>query len=99
MRAGSFRSLAIGTVLAFERRMNQMRVRTDLRLAPPVSGGQRREDLIAFAMYCAARISRDLVGIDRWDLFVVGGLDGSADAVVRTYVGATLVEARSTACD
>lgn len=79
--------------------MDQMRVRTDLRLAPAVSGGQEREDLIAFAMYCAARLTRDLRGVHQWDLFVVGGLDGSSDALVRAYVGAAEIEARSSACD
>jgi len=78
--------------------MNQIRVRTDLRLAPPVSGGQDREDLIAFAMYCATRVTRDLAGIE-WELFVIGGLDGSADALVRASVGTTSVEARSSASD
>ena len=79
--------------------MNQMRVRADLRLAPPVSGGHGREELIAFAMYCAARMTRDLAGIDDWDLYVVGGLDGSASAVVRAHVGTAMVEARASACD
>jgi hypothetical protein len=79
--------------------MNQMRVRTDLRLAPPVSGGQKREELIAFAMHCAARITREAAGIEDWDLFVVGGLDGWAHAVVRARVGTTTVETRASACD
>jgi hypothetical protein len=77
----------------------EVRVRAELRLAPPVSGGQNRDDLVAFAGFCAARIARDLRGIDAWDLFVVSGLDGHADAVVRVAVGNETVEARASACD
>jgi hypothetical protein len=77
----------------------EVRVRAELRLAPPVSGGQKRDDLVAFAGFCAARIARDLRGIDAWDLFVVSGLDGHADAVVRVTVGEASVEARASACD
>ena len=76
-----------------------VRLRTELRLAPPVSGGQKDEELIAFAGFCAARITRDLRGIGAWDLFVVGGLEGKSDAVVRVQVGRETVEARSSASD
>ena len=78
---------------------SEVRVRAELRLAPPVSGGQNRDDLVAFAGFCAARIARDLSGIGTWDLFVVSGIDGHADAVVRVEVGRECVEARATACD
>jgi hypothetical protein len=64
-----------------------------------VSGGQKRDDLVAFAGFCAARIARGLTGIDVWDLYVVSGLDGHADAIVRVAVGAETVEARASACD
>lgn len=77
----------------------EVHVRTELRLAPPVSGGQKQDELIAFAGFCAARIARGLRGIDAWDLFVVGGLDGHADAVLRVRVGCETVEARASACD
>lgn len=76
-----------------------VRVRTELRLAPPVSGGQKDEELIAFAGFCASRIARDLRGLGEWDLFVVGGLEGQSDAIVRVQVGRETVEARSRACD
>ncbi len=77
----------------------EVHVRTELRLAPPVSGGQKHDELIAFAGFCAARIARGLRGIDAWDLFVVGGLDGHADAVLRVRIGRETVEARASACD
>jgi len=77
----------------------QVRVRTELRLAPPVSGGQKHDELVAFAGFCAARIARDLRGLGAWDLFVVAGLEGQSDAVVRVQVGRETVEARSSACD
>lgn len=76
-----------------------VQVRAELRLAPPVSGGQKHEELIAFAGFCAARIARDMRGLGAWDLFVVGGLEGQSDAVVRVQVGRETVEARSSACD
>jgi len=79
--------------------MSEVRVRAELRLAPPVSGGQKRDDLLAFAGFCAARIARDLSGIAGWDLYLVSGLDGHADAVVRVHVGRDIVEARASACD
>lgn len=79
--------------------MNAMQVRAELKLAPPVSGGQRQDDLVAFAGYCAARISRDLSGIESWDLYVVGGIDGRADAIVRVHVRGAIVEARASECD
>ena len=79
--------------------MDAMQVHAELRLPPPVSGGQKREDLLAFALYCVARITRDLAGVDRWDLFVVGGLDGASDAVVRAHLGGVRIEARASACD
>lgn len=78
---------------------SEVRVRAELRLAPPVSGGQKRDDLVAFAGFCASRIARDLSGIGTWDLFVVSGIDGHADAVVRVEVGRESVEARASACD
>jgi hypothetical protein len=95
---------AIGTERAFAPRQmgsqaSEVRVRAELRLAPPVSGGQKRDDLVAFAGFCAARIARDLKGIGTWDLFVVSGIDGHADAVVRVEVGRESVEARASACD
>src|SRR5262245_28723064 len=74
-------------------------LRAELSLAAPVSNGQGREELIAFADYCAARIARDLVGIDSWDLYLVGGIDGHATAVVRAHVGVTTVEASASDCD
>lgn len=64
-----------------------------------VSSSHKREELLAFALYCLARITRDLRGVDRWDLFVSGGLEGQADAVVRAHLGTTRVEARASACD
>ena len=76
-----------------------MNVHVDLRLAPPVSGGHKDEDLIAFATYCVARISRGLSGIDRWDVFVLGGLDGRSDALVRAHIGASQIEARASEND
>lgn len=79
--------------------MNAMHVRAELRLPPPVSGGQKQDDLVAFAGYCAARIARDLSGIEGWDLYLVGGIDGHADAVVRVHVRGTIVEARASECD
>lgn len=79
--------------------MEAMQVRVELSVAPPVSGGHNREELVAFALYCAARITRDLPGIDRWDLFVASGLDGQADAVVRAHVGPSTIEARGSGCD
>lgn len=79
--------------------MNAMQVRAELSLAPAVSGGQKQDDLVAFAGYCAARISRDLSGIDAWDLYLVGGLDGQANAVVRVHVRGNVVEARGSASD
>ena len=54
--------------------MNAMHVRAELRLPPPVSGGQKEDDLVAFAGYCAARIARDLSGIEGWDLDPETGL-------------------------
>ena len=77
----------------------EVRVRTELRLAPPVSGGQQHDELIAFAGFCAARIARGVRGIDAWDLIVVGGLEGQSDAIVRVRVGRETVEVRSSACD
>jgi hypothetical protein len=84
--------------------MEPMQVRVELSVAPPVSGGHNREELVAFALYCAARITRDLPGpelcrINRWDLFVASGLDGQADAVVRAHVGRDYIEARGSGCD
>jgi hypothetical protein len=86
-------------LLAAIQQMNAMHVRAELRLPPPVSGGQKQDDLVAFAGYCAARISRDLTGIEAWDLFLVGGIDGQADAVVRVHVRGEVVEARASECD
>jgi hypothetical protein len=77
----------------------EVHVRTELRLAPPVSGGQGHDELIAFAGFCAARIARGLRGIGAWDLYVVGGLDGQSDAVVRVHVAGGTVEVRARACD
>ncbi len=82
-----------------EHHVSEVRVRADLRLAPPVSGGQKRDDLVAFAGFCAARITRGLSGISAWDLFLVSGLDGQADAVVRAHLGHEIIEARASACD
>lgn len=79
--------------------MKPMQVRAELSLTPAVSGGQKQDDLVAFAGYCAARIARDLSGIDSWDLYLVGGIDGHADAVVRVHVRGIVVEARASECD
>jgi hypothetical protein len=79
--------------------MNAMHVRAELRLPPPVSGGQNEDDLVAFAGYCAARIARDLTGIDGWDLYLVAAIDGQADAVVRAHLRGEVVEARARECD
>src|SRR5689334_16706973 len=76
-----------------------MNVCVDLRLPPPVSGDHKPEDLIAFATYCAARIARDLFGIERWDVLVHGRLDGRSDALVRAHIGASPIEARASASD
>jgi hypothetical protein len=78
---------------------NEIHVRTELSVAPPVSGGHQHRDLIQFAGFCAARIARGLRGIDAWDVFVAGGLDGQADAIVRVRVGVETIEARASACD
>ncbi len=58
----------------------------------------KRDELVAFAGFCAERISRGLRGIAAWDLYVVGGL-GDSNAVVRVRVGNDTVEARATAFD
>src|SRR4051812_10393439 len=79
--------------------MNAMHVRAELRLPPPVRGGQKQDDLVAFAGYCATRIGRDLTGIDGWDLYLVAGIDGRADAVIRAHVRGEVVEARASECD
>lgn len=78
--------------------MNDVSVRAELSLAA-VSGGQQHDALIAFADDCAARVAREVPGIERWDLFVVAGIDGQATAIVRAHLGATTVEARANACD
>jgi len=78
---------------------SQVHVRTELRLAPAVSGGQGHDELVAFAGFCAARIARGLRGIEAWDLYVVSGLEGQSDAVVRVRVGRETVEVRARACD
>jgi len=78
---------------------SEVHVRTELRLAPPVSGGQGHDELIAFAGFCAARIARGLRGIDAWDLYVVSGLEGRSDAVVRVRVAGETVEVRASASD
>lgn len=77
----------------------EVRVRADLRLAPAVSGGQQPEELLAFAGFCAARIARGIAGVTAWDLYLVAGLDGHADAVVRAHVDHRAIEARASACD
>jgi hypothetical protein len=82
-----------------QHQVSEVRVRAELRLSPPVSGGQKRDDLVAFAGFCAARIARDLSGISAWDLYVVSGLDGQAAAVVRAYLGREIIEGRASACD
>jgi len=76
-----------------------LHIHTELRLAPPVGGDPDHADLIAFAEVCAARIARGLRGIDAWEVYVAGGLDGRADAVVRVQIGRERVEARASACD
>ncbi len=55
----------------------------------------QREELVAFAGFCAERISRGLQGIGGWDLYVVGGLDES-NVVVRVRVGNDTIEAHGT---
>ena len=55
--------------------MNDTELCADLGVAPPINGGQNREELIAFARYCAARIARELAGVSGWELFLVGGLE------------------------
>jgi hypothetical protein len=72
--------------------MNPVQVRTE------INGHANRDELAAFAGFCAARIARDLRGIESWDLFVVGGLD-QANAVLRVRVGSEVVEVRATAID
>jgi hypothetical protein len=79
--------------------MNDTELCADLGVAPPINGGQNREELLEFARHCAARITRDLAGVSGWELFLVGGLEGQADAVVRAHLGATVVEARASGCD
>jgi len=71
----------------------------DLRLAPPTTGSPTNVELIAFAKYCADHIGKNLRGVASWELFVTGGLDGSADAMVRARVGADIVEAKASAPD
>lgn len=75
-----------------------MNLRVDMRLAP-VSGSATSADLIAFATYCADRIARDLEGVDGWQLYLDGGLDGQAAAIVRVRAGARTLETRANACD
>jgi hypothetical protein len=72
--------------------MNLVHVRTE------INGDANRDELAAFAGFCAARIARDLRGIESWDLFVVGGLE-QADAVLRVRVGRETVEVRASAID
>jgi hypothetical protein len=63
-----------------------------------INGHANGDELVSFAGFCAARIARDLRGIDSWDLYVAGGLDQSA-AVIRVNIGQETVEARATAAD
>jgi len=72
--------------------MNSIHVRTEIH------ADANRDELASFAGVCAARIARDLRGIDSWDLYVVGGLE-QADAVLRVRVGRQTVEARASAID
>jgi len=72
--------------------MNRVHVRTE------INGDANSEELASFASFCAARIARDLCGIEHWDLYVVGGLE-QADAVIRVRVGGNTVEARASAGD
>ena len=72
--------------------MNLVHVRTD------INGDANREELAAFAGFCAARLSRDVRGIESWDLYLVGGLE-QADAVLRVRVGREVIEVRASAID
>ena len=76
-----------------------MNLSADLRLPPPTIGNPTSAELIAFAKYCADHIGRDLRGVASWELFVIGGLDGATDAIVRARVGTDVIEAKASAAD
>jgi hypothetical protein len=82
--------LRVGITLASGGRM--------VNVTTEMIGEGRRDELVAFAGFCAARISRGLRGVTAWDLYVVGGL-GQSDAVVRVKVGNDTVEASASASD
>ena len=79
--------------------MNQVRVTTELRLAPSVSGDQQRDELAAFAAFCAARIARHVAGVHSWDVYLVAGLDGNAEVIVRAKLDTMTVEMAATGCE
>jgi hypothetical protein len=72
--------------------LSQVHVRTE------INGCVNHHELASFADFCAARIARDLHGLEDWNLYLVGGLEQS-DVVVRVRAGLETVEARATACD
>lgn len=76
----------------------EVRVRAELRLAPSVSGDHQRDELAAFATFCASRVSRQIGGVVGWDVYVVAGLD-QADALVRAQLATGTLEARASGGD
>ena len=81
-----------------ETQTTEVRVRAELRLAPSVSGDQQRDELAAFATFCASRVSRQIGGVFGWDVYVVAGLEG-ADALVRAQLANGSLEARASGGD
>jgi hypothetical protein len=77
----------------------EVRVRTELRLAPSVSGDQQRDELAAFVTVCASRISRQIGGVSGWDVYLVAGMDGQADVLVRAQLATGTVESRASGCE
>jgi len=80
------------------RELQEALVLKQVHVRAEINGDANGDELASFAGFCAARISRDLRGIDSWDLYVVGGLE-QADVVLRARVGSETVEARATAID
>lgn len=81
-----------------EAETTEVTVRTELRLAPSVSGDQQRDELAAFVTFCASRISRQIGGVSGWDVYLVAGLEG-ADVLVRAQVANHTLESRASGCE
>ena len=82
-----------------ETQTTEVRVRAELRLAPSVSGDQQRDELTAFVAFCASRISRQIGGVTGWDVYLVAGLDGQSDVLVRAQLANETIESRSSGCE